>query len=432
MSRVLVTDKYRHIPGETVLYDIAADQTGWAADGTLTAAVDTSVKMPGKSQSVKLTVDSAATLGYYTISSLSLDLSQYRSLGVWIYFPDRADKSNLYVEFLAVTAWGANLFEASTKLSGDVLYKGWIFVGWDMLSTGSGDGSKDQFLKAGAADWSNITQLRVRVRSANGTANSVYVDSIVAGRRSKAAISFCFDDSNASDYTAYQNLAAYGWSGSSFLYSATFDDGNPAHLQQAEADIMYAAGWEMCNHTSSALPATTLGSVEAITAAVQGGYDNLITYGYTKDADILAYVGGDFDANMATVVDTLDIVQYGRLFQAVGSPMYIAGHPDGEGANEIGFDRYNMATYELQSNTKTLNDLKAAVDEVIARGGWQIFSGHKIVSGAAGALEIQDTIWADLLAYIETKESAGLVDVLTIGQVMKGPITRLTTDRATV
>ncbi len=117
-----------------------------------------------------------------------------------------------------------------------------------------------------------------------------------------------------------------------------------------------------------------------------------------------AYPGGD--------------VGWGEDWQITHAAMTAAGVLTGRmtSGGTVQLPRYSnllgLLSYPL-NNTMSLNEAKAVIDLAIDSGGTVIFYGHKFDSTADSVTWVTSD-FQDLLDYIDSKRSSGLIDVVTI------------------
>jgi len=100
-----------------------------------------------------------------------------------------------------------------------------------------------------------------------------------------------FDDGYTSVFnTAFPIMQKYGIKGTIYLNEGFV--GLPGYLTLAQLHTLYNAGWTIANHTPVHTDLTSLTSVAAIKATIQGGINWLIANGFTRGAYDLALPWG--------------------------------------------------------------------------------------------------------------------------------------------
>jgi PKD repeat protein/peptidoglycan/xylan/chitin deacetylase (PgdA/CDA1 family) len=116
------------------------------------------------------------------------------------------------------------------------------------------------------------------------------------------AILFTFDDSRASDYLiAYPIFESHGYKATYYLTTSNVDPagtGGMDSINLTELQILYDAGWDLADHTRNHTYVFKNNlTLEDQIAQIQGGKDDLNSWGFTRASSHLAFPGGDHDSN---------------------------------------------------------------------------------------------------------------------------------------
>lgn len=245
--RVRSTDGQRHLAVSsdqtaTVFPGIALEDFENSADFTFagtsggTAANDTA-SLYTKTKSLKITTASSGSVNYYGTKNVSWDLSQGGILLLWANIPSPSLATLTLYLTSANFAGSKFLSKAITTVANN---PGAQIVPVDLAD----------FAVSGGESISNLmTQFRVRVDTAPAAAGTIYVDSLYYRKMDRPRIVLSFDDSYASQYTeAFSYMQSKSMAGT--MYTVKNLVGTANHVTLSQLQTMYAAGWDVANHTT--------------------------------------------------------------------------------------------------------------------------------------------------------------------------------------
>ena len=179
---------------------------------------------------------------------------------------------------------------------------------------------------------------------------------------SEGAVSLVFDDGWDSQYDhAAPKLREANFKGTFFIATDRLDNrGFDEIVSRRQVKKLAAMGHEIAAHT---LTHPHLSALERDTERkeIEGSKKDLEQMGIAPIVSF-AYPFGDYDR------DTLALVQNAGFFGARSTT---------PGAATVASDKYQLPHFSVE-NTSTLEEMKRAVDEAIAKKEWLIFSFHQI------------------------------------------------------
>lgn len=379
----------------TVLEDF--DTIGdWAVTGTgATIADETEITKLG-GHALKIT--SVNNVSAYAYKTVSLDLTNMDRFSMWVYIDDVSKYSTSTTALLYMRTSSGNEYIASINANLKTNYPQ-IVNGWNFLVF-----RKTDFTSSGSPDWANITQIRLRCLSKADETASIIVDDLRYGYYSRPKVIITFDDGNASDY-----LKAFAYMEPLELKGVLFVSGeNVGLLNQitlVQMQEMYAAGWDMGNHSYSHVDLTTLTSAEVV-EELQNDIDYLTDNGMPRAARFLAVPFSNYNN------ETLEAYATAGLIAARTGMNRLQ--------NNTVADPYQLSRREIVETT-SLETAQGYIDEVIVKGGIYIFNFHDIQETP----DPESTDWgtADFQAWIDylaLKQQQNYLDVVTISEWYNG------------
>jgi len=392
-----------------VLYEDFETAVDWSQVGgyTTTIAAD-AVNFKTGSKSVKLTTVYSA--GGFLFGRMKKTLSPAKTLdsvfsgcGFWIYCADVSTINNVSV-ILYVSV--GNYIQKDTVFATIPLFNGWNFILCNkrLLST---TGNAEDWMLFGTATLSSaFTELQFWVKSAVDTTPAIVsFDSFYSEIYTKPKCIIQFDDIGITVRTsAYPIMAAAGLRASVGVISDLVD--SAGYLTDANLATLYAAGWDMYNHTNAATVLTTLTEVEQ-ELAIGTCQAYLIGKEWTRNNchRHVAYPNGQRDANTITAMTNLEILT-GR-----GTTIIYNWR-----VNEFK-NPYTHFRATCPTSDTTAADVNSYIDYAIATGQTVIIVFHNIVDGA-GATKFSAAKLQAVVDYLVSKQSE--IDVVTIGEWYEG------------
>ena len=369
LPRNLLTTQHTLIENFEVLTDFTVEGSS--------VAVDDITNFMFGSQSIQLTTPTAAQGYINKVFTPTLDFSATPVIRIRFYI---ADKTLMTAGALMLSHSAANYTNGFQYTS---IAVGAVRNGWNFRNIPKAD-----FSTMGAGTWATpIAQARWRATGATGVKAVFSWDYMTAGVLGTPVVCFQFDDQNSSVYSlAYPIMRAHNIPGTVYAISDTIGAGGK--MTVAQLAELYAAGWDIANHTADHANLTTLSQADAqtdiaaCTAVLNGN-------GWTRASLHLNYPGGAYNATVKAAA-TAEGVLTACTFPEGGVGYEIM--PFGENLALNPSATLNAA--------RTLASAKTIVDTALSKGGILIFGGHDIVTGAPVGEQWKDTDFASLCDYI--------------------------------
>lgn len=211
------------------------------------------------------------------------------------------------------------------------------------------------------------------------------------------AIAITFDDGNVTEYTegfAYMN--ARNIKGT--LYAITDLVDTPNFVTTNQLSEMYAAGWDIGNHTKDHADLATL-SLAEVQANLSTARDWLDTHGFTRSSRYVCYPFGSYNSTVLAAMDSLNMLTGRTILEQYDS---------------ISLDMpYEIKGIQLNA-AKTLATLKSYVDTALSQNRLLVAYIHAINSSPVS----YDISIANFQAFIDYVVSTG-IQTLTIDQIYR-------------
>ncbi len=234
----------------------------------------------------------------------------------------------------------------------------YVHEGWNLLRFSPGD-----WKTLGEPSWrSPIQRISIDVAAPADRSYEISFDDLRAGVTGvKPAFIWTFDDGYDETYQdVLPYLSSVGQRATMFVRTKWVGSGgSKITLEQLQA--LYDAGWAIANHTVDHVNLTTLDKATA-QAQIQGGYDWLVSHGFTRSA---RYLGYPFNATSDTVV------------AAARDAGMIAARGAGNRNQQLPpDDGMRLASFGFDDGTPTLALWRARIDRAIAGGSTIIAYAH--------------------------------------------------------
>ena len=333
-------------------------QTGeWTLSGWGAATVDSSQFKEGNG-SLQLT---ASTAGDRMIidKAVSLDMSSMLSGGLvrfWVYFsPDwTTTLAEVKVRFATPTSGFDNGFcLRMAALNG-------MHQGWNLISAGRAD-----FTSGPGLMWTDpIVAVRLELWPQAGKSATVRFDDLRFGVTATPAVVISFDDGLRSVYTtAYPIMAARGLTGTAYVVSG--DVGQSENATLAQLKTLYAAGWDVANHTVTHPDALTTLSLARIEQELSGCASYLTANGMPRAARDVAYPAGEYNATVLQAMPATGM-QTGRMVSCRPEVLPID-------------EPFMIAASTTDPSTLSVAQVEARIDQAINDGGVVHLFFHDVV-----------------------------------------------------
>ena len=412
---------YRQTPGA----DIVAldDTTDWtkATAGTGEDFSDDTVNTKKSTSALSLTTptdgsgDDAVTITQDSIANIPVDADTW--IGLRVYVP--ALNEELHDSPSPIPTGYVYLYDHATTKTNSWRMKnvaagnGRLQSGWNMIAGKLSDTGAAGFITIGSPTYSNgIGAVRFELDHGtenNSTSINFVFDKLVVLGTHRPKILFTWDDATDDPLvdiggdTPKSILDAEDMQATCYIISEVI--GNAGIFTLAELNTLYASGWDIANHSSTAENWTS-GTVAEGSARYTACRNYLIANGFIRAADHHSLPNGERNLAIDAELESLgcktarttktDIYQHIPNEPVIRPPMFNLGS-----GNDI-------ATAQ------------AWVDDVIASGGTGVFMGHKIAATAEDSITWAIADFQTLVTYIAAKVAADEVDVVTISEWYNG------------
>lgn len=357
--------------------------TGWSLQsgaGT-SQSLDTTNFIEGTG-SLKLTATNGALA--YTRKTINQSFSNVKAFLLRFYVDNADNVEEVSLYFSSTTDYSKQLYKA---LGTSNVVTGWNEVLFDPTL----------FTSTGGEVWTNTMQsVQVRVKALTGTNLNVSFDALYYQDTSvnRPKLLFTFDGNWDSQYTeAYMRMAAYGFKGSIAVIPSTV--GTAGRMTLAQLQEVYAAGWDLANHTMNYTNLKTEPSSTNKIKEIEDARAWLEQNGFYRAADILVYPQGAYDQ---TVLNYLATTYRGARGLAESLEF------------DTPVEKFKIRVHSC-TNTVTINTAKGWVDEAIRTGGTLVLVFQKIVASPSAQTEWSTSNFQQLVDYVATKLSQ--IDVVT-------------------
>lgn len=280
------------------------------------------------------------------------------------------------------------------------------FYRWEL--TGLPVGENDILLNkttvtatVGTPSWSNIGYVRLQLKATTGGQSYITIDQL-DNYQMDAMVTIWFDDGHHSVYDAAKpKMDTYGFRGVNAIIGDFVN--NQFYITTKQMKDMIAAGWENTNHTYQHKQLGTITAPE-IEIQMQKGLEYCLAQGFGK--------GSYYFVNPASSTSTTSD-QISRKYATVRRRL----------------ENYNYAPivdyFELRSKQPLYNhtqaDINGWIDNAVNGGLWLILLYHTIypdVNVGTDPLRLGQTIFDGTMDYLNTKQTAGSLKVVTCSEAM--------------
>lgn len=199
---------------------------------------DENIKFEGNN-TVKLTSSGGNNaFALYNLNK-TLDLSNHNYIDIYMHVSHITNLGSTQIDLMSSSGLSNkfSFYPISGRLS-EVRENGWRYLRIP----------KNDFVKEGTIDWSNIRFVRVVTRSNFSNALEVNLGKIEAAKVDKGAVSLYFDDGTEGQYTnAFRIMEKYGLKG--VINVVTSWVGQEGYVTWSQLREMENAGWIVCSHT---------------------------------------------------------------------------------------------------------------------------------------------------------------------------------------
>lgn len=256
--------------------------------------------------------------------------------------------------------------------------------------------SKADFSAAGAADWSAIDAVGLRVYGGAADQPVVHVLGIHADEHTKPIICLEQDDGNNTTESLFDLWHSNGLVGTLNMIE---DNADPTNIELADLDDLYAQGHDIAMHH-------TLPLVGESDATIRGWMDDSIAFldtnGYKRGQYHYAYPLGEHNTS---VISTLE--SWGMLTARTVRGISISG---GRGLdNRLAIPSFGVADAHTHAA-----DVKPVIDAAVTANAIQLMHYHLVGAAGHSMAEHEATV-----AYLVSLKDAGTIRVLTRSQLYR-------------
>lgn len=264
------------------------------------------------------------------------DGTDFDGFGLMFYVPNAATLTSLNIFVGSDPAYGAGSFRNRIVplIDGKFNNTSPPAGGWNWIYLRKSE------LTSGTLDLTDVTKPMVVVRISFTAANVGYVDLSSLWfnlPKPKNQLVCTFDDASETVYTvAYPYMRERGMVGTIYMCGSLVN--TPGYLTTNQLNELYAAGWDICNHTYSHLFAVTgNGGSGYLTAAqvrtwmadVMRNDQWLANNGWHRGRKHFAYPGGDCSPGIHDVALAFNGFKTGRVINSTGlNAHHIIGCPN--------------------------------------------------------------------------------------------------------
>jgi len=283
----------------------------------------------------------------------------------------------------------------------------------------------DDVFTAGSPTWETIQSIMIEVDGFSGQIAECWIDSVYLNMQTRAKILWTNDDGATETYSEFYNyIASVGQVGTAYMSSHIIEGGSQTTLSQAQE--MYAAGFDIGNHSSAGTSLGTIPANEGI-ALLNTCAEYLENNGMPRAARHVAYPQGSYTLDLIEAMKTNNY-KTGRLAaQASKQFMNQVGHPDDPNIRTDDIWVMTMIPVKAAENVATI---KAYIDKAVSQGGVILLMTHRILASGATGDDYNRADFQELVDYTVTKQQNCLADIVTVSDwydTLTSP--RLTTDR---
>ena len=319
--------------------------------------------------SLQLTTGSPATNARTVIAQKSLgsgvDLSSVgtgaTTIRFWVYVhSDPKTVLNTFRLRLSPDASGTGSFANQFSWQTD---RTAIHTGWNLICLGAAD-----FEKGGNPTWSQPmkwARVEVEAQSSQSQTASVSFDGLRYGVVAQPAVIISFDDGLVSVHdSAWPIMSARGLTGTAYICSDWVGDPDDDEMMTLpQLKQLYAAGWDIANHTMNHEDLNTL-TLSQVEHELQGCASYLVANGMPRGAYHVAYPNGSVNATVEQAMSVTGMLT-GRLveWRPLGLPI---GVP------------YALPGSSQQPSELTLDQVKTRIDKAVGEQATIQFLFHGI------------------------------------------------------
>lgn len=396
-----------------------------STDANDNVALDTAVTLDGL-PAAKCTFSDAASGTYIAEFSFTnaISLAGFRTIQVPVKITATLTAANVGIGVAPFQVWLYLSGGGTARLLcdfGNIPPESWhVFSFSRESSTGlvtfSGGATWDTF------DSETVTKVRiVQATLAASNGYPVWVGSLRCDARARGCVTICMDGQYSSQYTiAKPILDAYKLKTSLAIVNS--DIAGVGRMTLAQIDEMYQQGHECIHHTydgtkvNGYVNATDWPAAADIALDIKAGFNYFIEHGWTRGlGKIVNAFANPFSPG--TAVARQQLIQAAMSAAGVEcSRASIGLYTTQMSLGYKGVVPFNIRGAIQVTSTDTTAGIKTIIDQAEENGEWAVLTFHRIVASGAGSLETTTTIFEEVCAYLDSRCSAGHLDVLPFGE----------------
>lgn len=379
---------HREVKSDGALFEDFESLTGWTVGGIgCTQELSTDAKQG--SYSLKLTSPGNNTP--YTTKIINHSFATTKNFILWVYVSDKTRINSVIITISSTS-------DLTKKFVGtfNLIKNGWQRIVFD----------KSKFINTGAESWSN-TMIRLRVEGNIISELTKYIcfDDLRTDYAAKPKVIITDDDGYQNFYdNAVPIMSANAQKGVLFIITSLI--GTAGKMTMSTLSALYAASWDISNHTKSHLDLTTLPE-EQMHSEID---DATLALAAFESKKFISYPFGTYNQ---TIIEYLKAQSF-AFARAIYNPR---DNPQLTLSDDIQYQIKSLGVVNTTPPATVLN----YIDQVIEQSGLLIIYFHQIVN--SGADELAKYLTADFLTisnYLKTKSDAGLLDVETLTDYYSG------------
>lgn len=392
-----------YVIDQGVLLEGFEDAAEWYEVGGVGASIENdSTNRRQGSQSIKLNAVNGAA--GWASKIVDWDLSSMDNIIFWVYISDYRKLDYIQLT-LANVRWSKYYYITLTYATAGEFNIDHFKDGWNKFVI-----PKSAFSETGSPDWNDSIvgiQIKCKAATAGGEDVSVSWDDLRMNYVAKAKCILTFDDGFETVYTnAKPIMDGNGQTGTAFIISGYVGgsiEGDNC-MSKAQLEGLRDAGWDVSNHTDG-LGNLFYMSQEDMEAAIDNGYDWLVSNGFEASAKFFCYPSGAFKDTVITKLrerhvlarTTID-TEYDPHFRLEDDDIDMLMKKKGVGSDQ------------------TPATVKGWIDKIIETNGLLVLMFHRIVdSGASGGCEYNKADFEEISDYLASSGISGDIDVITFG-----------------
>lgn len=233
---------------------------------------------------------------------------------------------------------------------------------------------------AGKPDWSNITDIALRVSGESGVYTRVWFGGLtLIDNNHEPLISLTFDDGFKSNLLAAQIMEKYGYKGTAYVIPQYIN--LPNFLTQTDIDYLSSIGWDISGHGHTNLRLYSFVDVDTQLSIMKSYLDS----NNYKGRQHFSYPNGGYTDSIRSLVS--EYFETARTIDGLSQPQgYIIP------------TKINSKTVSVIHST---NDLKGWIDGAIKEKSWLVITWHDLVQNPSGDTQYNIEKFEEIIGYIK-------------------------------